>query len=65
VRQDATGQVDSAVDAISGIARAKGELVTKILFETLKPEQRKPALACMVALKLLHKGLEHDEQFID
>jgi hypothetical protein len=56
---DASARVTDAVSAVTAIAQAKGELVTKILFQNLKPEQRKPALVCLAAMKICEH--EHAE----
>ncbi len=60
LESEASARVADAVNAVTAIAQAKGELVTKILFQTLKPEQRKAALVCMAAMKL--SGHDHDAE---
>lgn len=59
LESDAAARVTEAVNAVTAIAQAKGDLVTKILFQTLKPEQRKPALVCLAAMKLCEKEHGH------
>jgi hypothetical protein len=62
---DASARVTDAVTAVSAIAQAKGDLVTKMLFQTLKPEQRKPALVCLAAMKLVHGNSEESPHSLD
>lgn len=57
---DASARVSDAVNAVTAIAQAKGDLLTKILYQTLRPEQRKSALVCMAAIKLCAHEYEHE-----
>ena len=52
----ASSLVKKEVATKSELAQAKGDLVTKILFDILKPAQRKPGLKCLGAANLLGRA---------
>lgn len=59
VATEATPIVTAGVNARTALAQARGDLATKVMFEILNQEQRKPALACLKAIRNAHRRHHH------